>query len=116
MRSQQVFRALEYIPNRFSLCRITSIAIKRLHKAHDRPQDTISSVLVEVDRYRSHRSQNRERTIVPGVAAVLPTAAFSAENIHQDPANLSIDSALVFAASRNESILEAGSIGYIGRD
>lgn len=55
MRSQQVYHALVHVPNRFALCRITSVAMKKLHKAHTRPEDTINNVLTEIVSYRSRR-------------------------------------------------------------
>jgi hypothetical protein len=56
VRSQQVYHALTHIPNRFALCRLTSVAIKKLHKSHSRPEETINNVLRDIDRYKSRRS------------------------------------------------------------
>jgi hypothetical protein len=108
VRSQQVFKALEYIPNRFSLCRITSVAIKRLHKVHTRPQDTISNVLGEIDRYRSRRPRNsdRENVLDTKTASVQVTVILEDEALPY-PEKLSIDSDLVFTADLSAPILEA---------
>lgn len=56
MRSQQVYQALTHIPNRFALCRVTAVALKKLHKSHHRPEDTINNVLRDIDRYKMRRS------------------------------------------------------------
>lgn len=60
MRSQQVYHALSHIPNRFALCRITSIALKKLHKTNTRPEETINNVLQDIDRYKSRRAHEGE--------------------------------------------------------
>jgi hypothetical protein len=57
VRSQQVYQALTHIPNRFALCRVTAVALKKLHKAHSRPEDTINDVLRDISRYKMRRSQ-----------------------------------------------------------
>ena len=56
MRCQQVYQALTHIPNRFALCRVTAVALKKLHKAHNRPEDTINNVLRDIDHYKVRRS------------------------------------------------------------
>jgi hypothetical protein len=106
VRSQQVFKALEYIPNRFSLCRITSIALKRLHKIHDRPQDTISNVLGEIDRYRSRRPHNTDRlNLLDTSAPFVQSAVLPGNLIAQHPVSPPIGSDLISAAEQSTSIL-----------
>lgn len=63
MRSQQVYLALVHIPNRFALCRVTSIALQRLHKANSRPEDTINDVLRDIDRYKSRRPRSPQSVV-----------------------------------------------------
>lgn len=60
MRSQQVYQALVHVPNRFALCRLTSVALKKLHRSHSRPEDTINDVLRDIDRYKSRRPRTAQ--------------------------------------------------------
>jgi len=48
MRSERVYRALDTIPNRFSLCQTTARATRRLHILSTRTQDTVNAVLEEI--------------------------------------------------------------------
>ena len=45
MRSEQVHLALNRVPNRFTLCQLTSKAAKRLHIAQTRTEETINRAL-----------------------------------------------------------------------
>lgn len=63
MRSQQVYQALVHIPNRFALCRITSIALQKLHRSNGRTEDTINDVLRDIDRYKSSRSRSLQSVV-----------------------------------------------------
>jgi len=45
MRSEQVYRALVNIPNRFSLCQTTARATRRLHVLSTRTEDTTNMAL-----------------------------------------------------------------------
>jgi|GEM_PF-1702468 len=45
MRSEQVYRALVNIPNRFSLCQTTARATRRLHVLSTRTEDTTNLAL-----------------------------------------------------------------------
>lgn len=63
MRSQQVYRALIHVPNRFALCRVTSIALKKLHRSRTRPEDTINEILRDIDRYKSRRPRTSQNVI-----------------------------------------------------
>lgn len=94
MRSQQVYQALAHVPNRFALCRITSAALQKLHKTSTRPEETISSVLTDIDRYRSRRAQLSHGGDAPDVNLVTDESAKPHEGLG---ANLSVNSDLVFA-------------------
>lgn len=95
MRSQQVYQALAHVPNRFALCRITSMALKRLHKAYSRPEDTISNVLSEIARYkfrREHSSTNGSVAKGMEVRLVVPV-----EDLSLPPANATVNLELILA-------------------
>ncbi len=98
MRSQQVYQALAHVPNRFALCRITAISLKKLHKAHTRPQDTISGVLGDIDRYKARRTHSPQEGNSPETkAAVIPAITPPEDLGLQYPVEPSIASDLVFA-------------------
>ena len=44
MRSELVFGAVTYVPNRFLLTRVAAKAIRRFHRANTRIQDTANEV------------------------------------------------------------------------
>ncbi len=94
MRSQQVFQALNHVPNRFALCRITSVALKRLHKLHARTQDTISDVLGEIELYKNRRPQPKELPVL--APALVATVTVAHELGLQNPPPVSLDTDLVF--------------------
>lgn len=45
MRSDRIHRALVNIPNRFVLCRLVSVAIRKYHDHDRRVQDVINDVI-----------------------------------------------------------------------
>lgn len=54
MRSEQVYLALGRVPNRFTLCQLTSKAAKRLHIAQTRTEETINRALQDETLYLHH--------------------------------------------------------------
>lgn len=97
MRSQQVYQALVHVPNRFALCRITAIALKKLHKTNTRPEDTISDVLGDIHRYKARRSQVQHKDGVPGAQAVPVPAVVSPQDMGLSyPESVPAHSELVF--------------------
>lgn len=94
MRSQQVYQALAHVPNRFALCRITSMALQRLHKASTRPEETISNVLADIDRYRSRRAQPAHTKNTADSELIVHDPVVAPEG---PDTNLLINSDLIFA-------------------
>ena len=48
MRSENVYRALEYGRSRYEICQVVSKSVKRLHKPGARFQDTIDYTLLNM--------------------------------------------------------------------
>lgn len=93
MRSQQVYQALVHVPNRFALCRIAAMSLQKLHKASTRPQETISSVLADISRYKSRRAHVAEGLEPPKESLGLATEGVDTEKVAN---NLSINADLLF--------------------
>jgi hypothetical protein len=86
VRSQQVYQALTHVPNRFALCRITCIALRKLHRTQARPEDTISDVLTDINRYRSRRTFAPPLPgNIPGATAFVPSQALHEATNHGTP-------------------------------
>jgi hypothetical protein len=50
MRSELVFGAMAYVPNRFLLTKLVSKAVRKLHRANTRIQNTVNDVFARFSR------------------------------------------------------------------
>lgn len=50
MRSEQVYKALTRIPNRFRLCQATARVTRVIHMPQTRTEDTMNNVLLEISK------------------------------------------------------------------
>ncbi len=51
MRSNLVFEAIQYVPNRYQLCQLASKAMRKMHRPHARIPDTTNYVLSSLNSF-----------------------------------------------------------------
>jgi hypothetical protein len=74
------------------------MALKKLHKAYTRPEETISNVLSDIDRYKPNRTHGSTNTPGARSTAVQPVVlAVPVADLSLPPANLTVNSDLIFA-------------------
>jgi len=84
MRSDLVFLAVAQVSNRFRLCKVATKATRKIHRPHERLQDTINDVLI-----RFHQA-NPEAEVVHN-ASVIPPREWRRDPQNVGRAKLSVD-------------------------
>ncbi|WP_263411247.1 hypothetical protein [Terriglobus tenax] len=65
MRSEQVYRALNQIPNRFRLCQATARATKHMHIPATRTEDTMNTVLGDISEGKYGKVIETKKIVAP---------------------------------------------------
>jgi hypothetical protein len=63
MRSDLVFGAFSRVSNRYRLCKLATMAARKLHRPHTRLQDTINDVLVRFHEVGPEDATTQKRSV-----------------------------------------------------